>query len=115
MKGTENAVAAGDWAVPTENICLHNTLLDADCSHELREIDRHEIIVRICEIIGPCPSNLSRAEEIFDKLRYDVANFVLHHDYDSSRGVSADLLLWLDSRVNPHYVRKFRELMGRFF
>lgn len=101
-------------AVLAETISLENSLIDDVCRRELREMDRHEIVVKICEIIGPCPSNLAKADELFNQIRYEIANYVLHHDYASTRGVSADLLLWLDDRCNPDQADAFRRLMGRF-
>ena len=50
----------------TENILLRNSILDDDCRRELREINKHELIIKICEILGSSPSDLCKAEEIFE-------------------------------------------------
>ena len=114
MMNKPAATLEPEMAVIADSVCLENSLIYDVCRRELMAMDRHEIIVKLCDVIGPCPSNLSKAEELFETLRYEIANYVLHHDYKSSRGVSADLLLWLDGQCNPDQAQAFRALMGRF-
>ena len=83
-------------------------------SRECRDIDKHEIIVKIAEIIGECPSNLEKAEKILESIKYDVTNFILHHEYNSSKGVDGDFMLWLDSKINPHHARKLSEFFSKY-
>ncbi len=99
----------------SENVLLKNSFFDDKCRKELKEINKHEIIVKICEILGPCPSNLCTAEEILETIKYEIANYVIHHEYESPNGVSADLLLWLDSKINPGYFKKLNEFIDKFF
>jgi hypothetical protein len=99
----------------TENILLRNSILDDDCRRELREINKHELIIKICEILGSSPSDLCKAEEIFEKIKFDIANYVIHHEYESPNGVSTDLLLWLDTKTNPGHFKKLSDFINRFF
>ncbi len=97
-----------------ENICLCNPFFDERCRNELREINKHEIVMKICDMLGSCPSNIGKAEEIFDVMMYDIANFVVHHEYISSTGVNAELLLWLDGKTNPLKAKKLANFMKKF-
>ena len=108
-------VLEGKEAYSTENILFNKSILSDECRKELKDTHLHEIVVKICEVIGPCPSNLRIAEEIFEGIKYDVANYLIHHEYNSPKGVSADLLLWLDSKTNPSHVEKFSNFMSKFF
>ncbi len=110
-KGLESAMQADI----TENILLKNSILDDDCRRELREINKHELIIKICEILGSSPSDLCKAEEIFEKIKFDIANYVIHHEYESPNGVSTDLLLWLDTKTNPGQFKKLSAFINRFF
>lgn len=93
---------------------LNKPLWGRDYRDELEEIDKHEIIVKIAEIIGNCPSNLRKAEEILETIKYAVANYVVNHEYNSLKGVDADFLLWLDSKANPHHAQKLSEFFSKY-
>jgi hypothetical protein len=56
----------------TDEMNLCNELYSKCCNDELREIDRHEIIVKICQLMGSSPENLNMAEKILDIVKYDV-------------------------------------------
>ncbi len=98
-----------------ESICLCNPLYSEECMNELREINKHEIIIKICEILGPCPTNLCKAEEIFENMKFDVANYVVHHEFNSAKGVNTELLLWLDSKTNPRTIKKLNSFFKKYF
>jgi hypothetical protein len=109
--------SASDCAVAIsmgDPVCLCESVFGDDCRKELKEINKHEIIMKICEILGPCPSNISMAEKIFEKMKYTIANYVLHHEYNSPTGITAELLLWLDGKTNPRNVRKLDNFIKRY-
>ncbi len=97
-----------------ENVSLCKGVFTESCRNELKEINKHEIVIKICEMLGPFAENLNLAEEIFNKIKYDTANYVLHHEYNSINGVSTDLLLWLDGRVNPQNARKLNRFIKKY-
>ncbi len=101
-----------DWS---ENICLCNSMFTDECRNELKEINKHDIIISICEILGPCPSNICKAEEIFEKIKFSIANFIIHHEYNPPQGVSLDLLYWLDSKTNPAKLKKLDSFIKKYF
>ncbi len=106
-----------EYAIPAayiDNVSLCTGIFAESCRTELKEINKHEIVIKICEVLGPYAQNLNLAEQIFDKIKYDIANYVVHHEYNSLNGVSTDLVLWLDSRVNPQNVRKLNRFIKKY-
>ncbi|MGV7928593.1 MAG: hypothetical protein AB2L13_06755 [Spirochaetota bacterium] len=97
-----------------DNVSLCKGIFTESCRTELREINKHEIVIKICEVMGPYAENLNLAEEIFEKVKYDMANYIVHHEYNSLNGVSTDLLLWLDTRVNPQNARKLNRFIKKY-
>ncbi len=97
------------------NIFLSESVFGDGYVKELKEMDKHEIIVEIAEILGASSSALHDAEEIFKSIKYAIANYIIHHEYDSPNGVDADLLLWLDSRINPGNARKLNKFISKLF
>ena len=82
---------------------------------EIREINKHEIIVKIAEMLGPSPDELSKAEEIFDRMKFIIADYILHHEYNPVQDVNTDLLLWLDSKIEPAKSKKLNKFFSKFF
>ncbi len=93
---------------------LSNSVFGEKWKDELKELDKHEIVVRICDKMGSCPDNLHVAEEIFDDLKFDMARYVLHHEYTSRNGIKTKLLLWLDTKVNPMNARKVSSFFDKY-
>ena len=44
-------------------------MINQNCKDEIRECCKHEIIMKIANIIGDCPSNICIAEEIFESIK----------------------------------------------
>jgi hypothetical protein len=110
LKNIEGAIHADS----SDKVMLNNSIFDDNCMSEIKEMNKHEIIIKICDIIGPCAANLGTSEKIFEALKFDIANFIIHHEYNSPMGISSDLLLWLDSRVNPKKARKLTAFFNRY-
>jgi hypothetical protein len=89
-----------------EEVYLCNTIFSDGWQNELREIDKHEILVKMSDVLGPCPSNFNKAEEIFDSLKFEITKYVLHHEYCKKNGIRSNLLLWLDRKINPANAKK---------
>jgi hypothetical protein len=107
-KGESYAADLGD------NVNLKNSLFGETWCNELKEIDKHEVIARISEILGSCPSNLHLAEKIFDTIKFDLTRYVIHHEFCRCNSVRSDLLLWLDSRTNPAKAKKLSKFMNKY-
>jgi predicted SprT family Zn-dependent metalloprotease len=98
----------------SENINLKNSIFDENYRNELKEMSKHEIIIKICEIIGSCPANIKKAENIFELIKFEIANYIIHHEYNAPHGISADLLIWLDSRINPRKAKKLSTFFDKY-
>ena len=97
-----------------KKVVFADSVLGKTFEQELREIDKHEIIVKIAEIIGESPSNIKKAEDIFELLKYSIANYIVLHEYGSAKGVDADFLLWLDSRTNPQFALQVSKFFSKY-
>jgi hypothetical protein len=100
----------------TDEITLCNELFSKCCHDELREIDKHEIIVKICQIIGSTPENLCKAEEVFNTIKYDITKYTLHHEYcsETKNQVKPKFLLWLDSKAEPKKARELSNFLDKY-
>jgi len=97
-----------------EEVRFRDCIVGEKCQKELEEIDRHEIIVSICEILGSNPANLRIAEEIFNGLKFDIARYVLHHDYCKENSIRRRLLLWLETRANPNKAEVLTQFIDKY-
>ncbi len=97
-----------------DDVNLKNSIFGENCCKELKEIDKHEIIVRMSEMLGSNPANLNLAEGIFDMVKFDIARYVIHHEFCRCNSVRSDLLLWLDNRTNPAKARKLSKFMNKY-
>ena len=86
------------------------------CHDELREIDKHEIIIKICDIIGSKPENLCKAEDILNAVKYHVTKYVLHHEYcpETKSEVKPGFLLWLDSKAEPDKAKEVSDFLNKY-
>jgi hypothetical protein len=97
-----------------DEVYLAKSIFSERYCQELKEIDKHEIIVKICEVLGPDPLNLHFAEEILDELKFEIARYVIHHEYCRCNGIRSQLLLWLDSKINPAKAEKLSSFIEKY-
>jgi hypothetical protein len=97
-----------------DDVFLSNSIFGERYCTELREMDKHEIIVKICEILGPNPSNLHLAEDVFEDLKFEIARYVIHHEYCRCNSIRSQLLLWLDSKINPDNAQKLSNFIQKY-
>jgi hypothetical protein len=98
-----------------EEHSLFDSYFDESYRDEFREMDKHEILVKICDILGSCPSNFSSAEKIFEAVKLEMAQYVIHHEYCKDNAVKSKLLLWFDAKLNPHHADKCKMFYENFF
>lgn len=84
--------------------------------NEVREIDKHDIIIKICDIIGSKPENLCKAEDVFEAIKYHIAKYVLHHEYcpATQNEVKPKFLLWLDSKAEPEKAKEVSDFLNKY-
>lgn len=95
---------------------LADTVFDTDYCDELKSNDKHEIVVMISDILGSSPENLKIAEEIFEKIKFETARYILHHEYSREKkdGIRSNLLIWLDSKINPEDAAQVSNFFGKY-
>ncbi len=99
-----------------DEMSLCNELYSTCCHDELKAIDKHDIIVKICEKIGSTPENLCMAEDIFNEVKYEMAKYVLHHEYcpETKNQVRPKFLLWLDSKAEPDKAEEVSQFFDKY-
>jgi hypothetical protein len=97
-----------------ENVLLSECIFGDSYKKELMEMNKHDIIAKIAEMLGPSPCELGKAEIIFNQVKYNIANYIIHHEYNSPKGVSTDLLAWLDSQTNPDKSKRLNKFIAKF-
>ena len=97
-----------------EECYLFNSVVSNNCRDELKEMDKHEIVSKIADIIGSCPTHFVKAEEIFEKLKFEITQYTLHHEYCKTNGIRSRLLVWLENKTNPTRGARLREVMDKY-
>jgi hypothetical protein len=98
----------------TDNIVFAESPVYETCRRALKESQKHELICAIAQYLGPSPANLALAERIFEDLKFEIAKYIIHHEYHSPKGVSAELLLWLDSKSEPAKAKSLGEFICKY-
>ena len=81
----ENKDKAANFIERRDETYLSNSVFDNDYCNELKSNDKHEIVVKIAEILGSSPANLKVAEEIFEKIKFEMTRYILHHEYSREK------------------------------
>ncbi len=102
------------YVTEDHDVFLSKSIFGENYCKELQAIDKHEIVVKICDILGADPSNLCLAEKIFEDLKLEIARYVIHHEYCRQNGVCSQLLLWLDGTISPANARKLSRFMAKY-
>ncbi|RME87854.1 MAG: hypothetical protein D6767_11150 [Candidatus Hydrogenedentota bacterium] len=81
---------------------------------EIAESEKHEIICSISQFLGNDPCKLAEAEEIFNSIKYAVAEYVLKYEYNQHQKLSLDLTLWLEQKKSPHRCTQLNEVIQTY-
>jgi hypothetical protein len=84
------------------------------CKDEIMECDEHEIVSRLSTYLGAKPCDLCKAEEIFNAMKYEIARFIIAHEYASRTSVNEELLIWLDEKTSPAGVKRLCETIEKY-
>lgn len=97
-----------------DNVVMTESPVYETCRKALKESQKHELICAIGQYLGSSPSNLAVAERIFEDLKFEIAKYIIHHEYHSPKGVSTELLLWLDSKSEPAKAKSLGEFICKY-
>jgi hypothetical protein len=91
------------------------SILTSDCcKEEIKQSNEHEIVAQISSLLGEQPCTLCKAEEIFNAMKYEIARYIISHEYASCSKVNEDLLLWLDEKTSPAGVKRLVEIIEKY-
>lgn len=97
-----------------KSINISSILACDSCRKELKETDKHEIIIEISKKLGATPSSICTAEQIFESIKYDIAKYIVSHEYSVSCGVQEDLMIWLDEKSEPESMEKLSSFIEKY-
>jgi hypothetical protein len=89
-------------------------LASRDCREEIRQCDEHEIVIQISEMIGAQPCTLCKAEEIFHSMKYEIARYIVTHEFACRCDVDEELILWLDEKTSPAGIKQLVETIEKY-
>jgi hypothetical protein len=84
------------------------------CREEIKQTDEHEILAQISSMLGEQPCTFCKAEEIFNAVKYEIARYIIAHEYQSEGRPNEELLLWLDEKTSPAGVKKLVEVIEKY-
>jgi len=83
-------------------------------SKEIADMERHDVIAYIASCIGDSPTHLSKAEEIFNSIKYSVTEYVLKHEFNEESGLSVQVALWLEKRRQPALFKPLEDIINKY-
>ena len=97
-----------------ECVAMATILKSELCKEEIRKSDEHEIVIRISQIIGAAPCNICKAEEIFNLMKYEIARYIISHEFCLCTEKQENLILWLDEKTSPTGVKQLVETIEKY-
>lgn len=81
---------------------------------EVSLMHKHEIIRQMSSFIGEDAQSLMQAEEIFDRFRYMMAEYVLKHEFNCESKLSVQMVLWLEQKCEPAAVTPLNNIISQY-
>lgn len=81
---------------------------------EMAEMDKHEIICKIASHMGDDPSLFSKAEDLFEIIKYKTTEYVLRHEFNHDSRLSVQLTLWLEQKQEPTSFNLLEQVMHKY-
>lgn len=88
---------------------LHN-----NCKEEIKECDKHDLIMKISEILGDEACKICVAEQIFDEVKYGIAQYVMKYECESAYYENEDVQFFLEEKSNPQAVNELNAMVNKF-
>lgn len=100
----------------TNKKCKNNEFLEKMMffKEEIRECDKHEIIVNISSMLGNNPCDLCKAEEIFNKIKYDIAKFIVNHEFQNKEIANENISIWLEEKTSPAGINQLSKIIDEY-
>jgi len=81
---------------------------------EIALMNKHEIIRQIASYFGADITSLSRAEQVFDRFRYMIAEHVLKHEFNNESRLSVQMVMWLEQKKEPAALRPLHQMIEQY-
>jgi len=91
------------------SVVEHNEVKD-----EVSLMHKHEIIRQMSAFIGDNAQSLMQAEEIFDRFRYMMAEYVLKHEFNCESKLSVQMVLWLEQKCEPTAAAPLHNIISQY-
>lgn len=74
---------------------------DESVMRHFAERERMAIIHSIAQLLNEAEGDHGLAENIFEEMRYRIAEYVLKHEFNAENSLSVQLTLWLEQCRSP--------------
>ena len=81
---------------------------------EIAEMDKHEILSKIASFLGSDPACFNMAEDMFDTLKYSMAEYVLKHEFNKESNMSVQLTMWLEQKKTPDLLNPLNSVIHKY-
>lgn len=81
---------------------------------EVSLMHKHEIIRQMSAFIGDGAQSLLQAEEIFERFRYMIAEYVLKHEFNCESKLSVQMVLWLEQKCQPESAAPLQNIISQY-
>jgi hypothetical protein len=85
-----------------------------EIKEEVSLMHKHEIIRQMSAFIGDNAQSLVQAEEIFDRFRYMMAEYVLKHEFNCESRLSVQMVLWLEQKCEPKAAAPLNNIISQY-
>jgi len=87
---------------------------EANFNSEIAELEKHDLISELVNFLGSDPSEFSKAEDIFEKLKYQITEFVVKNEFNRNHKLSVELTMWLESKKEPKALNLLHNVMHEY-
>jgi hypothetical protein len=93
---------------------IHEKDLQGVCRDDIRESEKHDIILSISQLISDCPSSIAKAEQIFDSVKYCVAQHIVKYELESVYYSNPDMQYMLEEKSSPESTDRLHSVIDQF-
>jgi hypothetical protein len=81
---------------------------------EVSLMHKHEIIRQMSGFMGDDTQSLVQAEELFDRFKYMISEYVLKHEFNCESRLSVQMVLWLEQKSAPDAMDPLHNVISQY-
>jgi len=81
---------------------------------EVSLMHKHEIIRQMSGFLGDDAQSLMQAEELFDRFKYMISEYVLKHEFNCESRLSVQMVLWLEQKCVPDAMNPLHNVITQY-